>query len=261
MSTSSISAAMTTAAERRLGQVLEQAGEEQQRDDRQHRHDQARQLGAGAAEPLTAVFDRLPLTTMPLPEPGAEVGGAEADQLAVGVDLVVVAGGVGLGRAEALGEADEHDADRRRAPAQVVVEARRRRAGRRRAARESMWPTISTPWSSRSKILTATMPKSDRDERPGYDRRDTPQRQHERQRETPTDQRAPCVSPRLPRKSQSCRKKSPSPFSTPNSFGTWPMMIVSARPMMKPFSTGSEMKLARKPEPEQAGEERDDPRR
>ena len=41
------------------------------------------------AEPFTAVFDRLPLTTMPLAQPRPEVGRAEADQLAVGVDLVV----------------------------------------------------------------------------------------------------------------------------------------------------------------------------
>ena len=69
------------------------------------------------AEPLTAVFDRLPLTTIPLRQPGAEVGGAEADQLAVGVDLVVGAGGVRLRRAEAFGEADEHDpGGRRRRP-------------------------------------------------------------------------------------------------------------------------------------------------
>ncbi len=33
----------------------------------------------------------------------------------------------------------------------------------------------------------------------------------------------------------------------PNSFGSCPTMIVSASPMMNPFSTGSEMKLARKP--------------
>ncbi len=46
---------------------------------------------------------------------------------------------------------------------------------------------------------------------------------------------------------QSCWKKSPLPFSIPRSFGTWPMMIVRASPTMKPFRTGSEMKLARKP--------------
>ena len=42
------------------------------------------------AQPFTAVFERLPLTTMPLDRPAPEVGRAEAQQLAVRVDLVVV---------------------------------------------------------------------------------------------------------------------------------------------------------------------------
>ena len=46
---------------------------------------------------------------------------------------------------------------------------------------------------------------------------------------------------------QSFSKKSPEPLLTPRRAGTWPTMIVSARPTMKPFSTGSEMRLATKP--------------
>ena len=42
-------------------------------------------------------------------------------------------------------------------------------------------------------------------------------------------------------------KKSPSPLDTPKSLGTWPIMMVKARPMMNPLSTGSEMKLAMNP--------------
>jgi len=42
-------------------------------------------------------------------------------------------------------------------------------------------------------------------------------------------------------------KKSPDEPETPSSLGTWPMMMVNANPMMKPLSTGSEMKLAKKP--------------
>ena len=75
--------------------------------------------------PLTAVFERLPLTTIPLHRPAPRFAGAEADQLAVGVDLVVVAGGVRLGRAEALGEADEHDPGRGGGGDEVVVRSRR----------------------------------------------------------------------------------------------------------------------------------------
>ena len=101
--------------------------------------------------------------------------------------------------------------------------------------------------SSRSSASTTTS-RTHRDERSGHERREPPQAKDDRERR----QRRPrasrrCVSPRLPSRSQSCSKKSPSPFSTPKSFGTWPTMIVSARPTMKPLSTGSEMKLARKP--------------
>ena len=46
---------------------------------------------------------------------------------------------------------------------------------------------------------------------------------------------------------QSFSKKSPEPLLMPRRAGTWPTMIVSARPTMKPFSTGSEMRLATKP--------------
>ena len=55
------------------------------------------------------------------------------------------------------------------------------------------------------------------------------------------------AEPRSPRKPTSFSKKSPSLPSTPNIFGTCPTMIVSASPTMKPLSTGSEMKEARKP--------------
>jgi hypothetical protein len=56
---------------------------------------------------------------MPL-EASAEVGRAHPEQLAVGVDLIMLAGRVGLGRAEALGEADHQDPDRGRSELEVV---------------------------------------------------------------------------------------------------------------------------------------------
>ena len=55
------------------------------------------------------------------------------------------------------------------------------------------------------------------------------------------------MSPRCVISPQACWKKSPSDFGTPKNFGTWPIMIVSASPTMKPLSTGSEMNEAMKP--------------
>jgi len=66
------------------------------------------------------------------------------EQLAVGVELIVVAGGVGLRRAESLGEPDEHDADAGPGGGEEVVEAdalRHPNDGRP----ESMGPTMATP--------------------------------------------------------------------------------------------------------------------
>ena len=63
----------------------------------------------------------------------------------------------------------------------------------------------------------------------------------------PTSRIAPWVSPRCASTCHSCWKKSPVPLPIPSSFGTCPIRIVSASPTMKPFSTGSEMKFARKP--------------
>ena len=63
----------------------------------------------------------------------------------------------------------------------------------------------------------------------------------------PTSTVQPLVSPSSRMMCQSWAKKSPEPFDTPRSLGTWPIMMVMARPMMKPLSTGSEMKLATNP--------------
>ena len=79
------------------------------------------------ADALTAVLERLPLTTIPLRQAGGEVGAAERDQLAVGVDPLA-AGRVRLGRAEPFGERDQHHADPAARPAAGVARARRRAA-------------------------------------------------------------------------------------------------------------------------------------
>ena len=63
----------------------------------------------------------------------------------------------------------------------------------------------------------------------------------------PTTVASACASPSCSTRSHTFSKKLPLPLSTPMRAGTWPIMIVSARPMMKPLSTGSEMNAARKP--------------
>ncbi len=109
--------------QRRLGQRLEQAGEEQQRDHGQHGDDQPGELGLRAGGGVDGRLGEAAVDDHAARQPRREVRAAEAEQLAVGVDLVVVAGGVGLGRAEALGEADQHHPDRAGGEVAVVAEA------------------------------------------------------------------------------------------------------------------------------------------
>ncbi len=120
--------------ERRLGEVLEQAREEEQRHDRERGDREARDLRLGAGRAVDGRLREAAVHDHAAREAGAEVRGAEAEQLAVHVDCVVVLRGVALRCAEPFGEPDEHDPDRRRGECEVVVCAHVRQAERRQAA-------------------------------------------------------------------------------------------------------------------------------
>ena len=106
---------------------------------------------------------------------------------------------------------------------------------------------MSTPWSSSASSSTAITPSATATSEPGTAGANLRSPITTASDSTPTASVAALVSSRWRTSPQSCSKKSPPVFSTPNSFGTWPMMIVSARPTMNPFKTGSEMKPARNP--------------
>ena len=159
----------------------------------------------------------------------------------------MLAGGVGLRRAEPLGEADEHDPGRRPGGAEVVVDPDAVGQPERRQAAGDVADDLDA-LVGEVEELDDDDAEDDGDERAGDDRREAAQPEDDAPATArPTSSVRPCVSPRWVITPHSCSKKSPSSFSMPNSFGTWPMMMVRARPMMKPLSTGSEMKLARNP--------------
>ena len=87
----------------------------------------------------------------------------------------------------------------------------------------------------------------DGDERAGHHGREAPQGEHDDERHHADDQRPRLGVAEVAEEAPELLEEVAVLFSMPNSLGTWPMMIVRARPMMKPLSTGSEMKLARKP--------------
>jgi hypothetical protein len=109
--------------QRGFGQVLEATGEEEQRHHGQRRDHQAGQLGVGSGRAVHRRLREASVDDHPARQARPDIRRPEPEQLPVGVDLVVVPGGVGLGRAQALGEAHEHDPDTRRHRRQVVGHA------------------------------------------------------------------------------------------------------------------------------------------
>ncbi len=106
---------------------------------------------------------------------------------------------------------------------------------------------MAMPSWSRPKIQTAAMPNPTATSDPGTTGATSLRPITMTSEMTPTMSVGRWVWLRPPMNPKSSSKKSPSTFSIPNSLGNWPTMMVSARPMMKPFRTGSEMKLARNP--------------
>ena len=168
-----------------------------------------------------------------LEEPGGDVGGADADHLLVGVDLVAAPGGEARRGGDRVGERHERDADgrdeqrdRRRWP-RVHGNARgRARPGeatrpsrRRRAARSSTAETIVAPTTATSTAgIAGTNAGSTSSTTSTHDADD------QRRRVGLVEVRGRTASISSTKPSASVEK--------PNSFGSWPTMIVMARPFM-----------------------------
>ena len=174
--------------QRRLGQVLEQAGEEQQRDDGQHGDDEPGHLRPGTGGTVHRRLRQAAVDDHPRGQPTAEVRRAESDQLAVGVDLVVRPRGVRLRCAETLGEADEHDAGGRRGRGEVVAEADAvGRAERRQAAVDLS--DDGDALVGEVEQVDGDHADDDGDERAGHDGCVAPQGDHDDERHHADDQR------------------------------------------------------------------------
>jgi hypothetical protein len=110
-----------------------------------------------------------------------------------------------------------------------------------------MLPTMAAPCRSAWNSWTTTIPSTTATSDPGTIGATRRSPRISASDPSPTSSVSPLVWSRLPSRCHSCSKKLPSPLGTPNSLGSCPTMIMRATPMMKPLSTGSEMKLATKP--------------
>ena len=113
------------------------------------------------------------------------------------------------------------------------------RSGRRRRS--------STPWLERSNAALTAMPSTSASSPPGTRgaKRSTPNSSTSAPR--PTANVAQLVSPRCASRWTNWRIVSPSPFSIPNSFGSWLTVTKIASPKTKPSITGRERNCATKP--------------
>ncbi len=154
--------------ERRLGEVFEQPGQEEQRDDGQARGEQPRDLRAAAGVASTAVLERLPLTTMPLHRPEARLALPSADQLPRLASMRWAStGAVGLGRSQSPPPMRSASRRCRRRP------ARRRPRAQCRASRAVAHRSRSNPMVGTSS--PATFPRAQSRPRPPR-RRSEPER-------------------------------------------------------------------------------------
>ena len=73
------------------------------------------------APPLTAVFERLPPTTMPPERPEPRFAAPRPISSRLALDLVAVAGGEALGRSQPLDERQQHDRERVAREVEIVL--------------------------------------------------------------------------------------------------------------------------------------------
>ena len=99
----------------------------------------------------TAVREPLVETAKPWKQPGGDVGGADADHLLVGLDLVAAAGREARRGGDGVGERDQRDADGRDEQRADVADSCVHGNDGRRARRCGSEPTVGTPSSARSK--------------------------------------------------------------------------------------------------------------
>lgn len=195
--------------------------------------------------PWTAVLERLPLTTMPpkRPEPRlATPVPASSRRVSMGMPSRT-AYVLAAPRPSTKATSNTPAA----APSSSVYCGSEEPGNPTEGRPAGIVPTTLTPCAPRSSTIEAPMPSATTTSADGITgrRRCSPR--------SPTSARRPtaAVGPSMEGTARSRRhavsKNRPSGLSTLRRAGTCPIRMVSARPTMKPFSTGSEMKADRKP--------------
>ena len=137
---------------------------------------------------LTAVRDPLVPTGMPWRDARGDLGDAEREQLLVGVDDLVVAGGEGARGEDGVGERDEEDGQGREDEASRGL-PRDRSGTSSEGSPLGTGPVTDTPWAARSSAHDAAMPSDHEEERARDPLADPARHDQERQGQGTDDDR------------------------------------------------------------------------
>ena len=157
-STSRVAAYTTTAARAARGNAARSGRRVSSGEQRAGDRDQAGELGPAADRVADGGAAAAAADRESLQQAGAEVGGAEGEQLALRVDGLAVPRREGAAGEDVVGVADEGDAERRRQHRSQVGGAQVREPGTGTPAGIS--PTRRTPWSARSSSAAAAVAPS-----------------------------------------------------------------------------------------------------
>ena len=177
-----------------------------------------------------------------------QVRGAEREQLAVGVRLVLIWAHDRSPGGDRLHE--RHQRDARGPPATAA------RSGRGRARPGCGRPDGTGPVSATSSSPAApiAMPGADREQRARDARRPAFERQQQRDRRRPPAPRCgQLMSPRFGARERSFSKNESPLCSIPSTLPSWPTAISSPVPALKPASTGWRDEVGDEAQPQRAG--------
>ncbi len=173
-----------------------------------------------------------------LGHPRGHLGESEREQLLVGIDDLVMAGGERTGGEDGVGERHEEMATA------AVVSAPRSERETSGTANDGnplgTGPVTATPRAARSSAQDAAMPRTTTTSAPGIRLLILSTTTRSPSETAPTMTVAPLASPRLPRMSTVSRMTPSSSLETPTSLLIWPRMRTTAAPVMYPTRTACE---------------------
>jgi hypothetical protein len=250
---------MTTAASVASGQLLEQAGQEQQGHDRERGDDEPGHLALGAGTAVDSRLREAAVHDHAARQARSEIRGTHPEQLAVGVDLVVVAGSVGLGRSKAFCKADQDDAGGAAGELEVLLGTDVGQPQRRQAAVDV--PDDRDAVRLQIEGVDSAHAERDRHQRTRDDWQETPQSHDDREGDEADDERTYVGVAKVPHKVPELLEEVAAALLDAEQLGKLAHDDREREPDDEPLEHRLRDEVGDEAQPQQAGDHGDDARR